>query len=170
MTQTTRRFRDRLRFPLWVLLALPGVCVPIFLLARQNPVSTETIEDLWINHNGSEFPIKDGDWASWGDDTLYIASVQSANGIGYPQRVVESLKPGADIRFHVHGNDSWVGTNPVPAGVRAKLTSRLKNLPPSAPPADLANRVVVAFTAGGRWVVRSYPYPGPKEVDDLLKP
>jgi hypothetical protein len=160
-----------LRFPLWVLLALPVVCAPLFFLARSNHASTSTIEDIWINRIGSEFPIRDGDFASWGEEVLYIASVSGPDVFGYHHRVVRSLRPAEELRIHVHaGNDTWVAMSSVPDEVRAKLAGRLRNLPPSAPPADLGKRVVVAFVAGGRWVVRSYSYPGPKEVDDLLKP
>ena len=40
MTQPAARFRLRLRFPVWVLLALPVACAPLFLwLAMSRRIS-----------------------------------------------------------------------------------------------------------------------------------
>jgi hypothetical protein len=168
MTQPKPHFRARLHFRLWVLLAVPIVCAPLFLLvAMSQRVSPETIEDQWIQNPESKFAIEEGDPAGWGDDLLYVAFVSRA--AGSDQRVIWSLKPGNMLHFRVRGNDAWTGTKPVKPGVSARLPGVLKKLPPSVPPADPRNRVVVAFPVSGRWVVRSYPYPGPEEYDDLKK-
>jgi hypothetical protein len=45
----------------------------------------------------------------------------------------------------------------------------LQKLPPSVPPIDPMNRVVVAFAVNGRWAVRSYPRSGSNEIGDLMQ-
>jgi hypothetical protein len=166
MTQAATHFGASLRFRLWVLLAMPIVCAPVFLwIAMNQRVSPETIEDQWIQHAETKFAIEEGDPVGWGDNLLYVASV--SQGVASDHRVIWSLKPGNMLRFRVRGNDAWDGTKPVKPGLSTRLSGVLQKLPPSVPPADPGNRVVVAFPASGRWVVRSYPYPGPKEYDDL---
>jgi hypothetical protein len=49
------------------------------------------------------------------------------------------------------------------------LPGLVQKLRPSVQAKNPRNRVVVAFPVNWRWVVRSYPYPGPKEFDDLTK-
>jgi hypothetical protein len=50
--------------------------------------------------------------------------------------------------------------------IRARSRSSQK-LPASTQRVGVWNRVVVAFAVNARWVVRLYPEPGPKEVEDL---
>jgi hypothetical protein len=144
MTQPATHFRARLRFRLWVLLALPIVCAPLFLLvAMSQRVSPETIEDQWIQHPERKFAIEEGDPVGWSDDLLYVAFVSLE--VGSYHRVIWSLKPRNMLHFRVHGNDAWDGTKPVKPGLSARLSGVLQKLPPSVPPADPRNRVVVAY-------------------------
>jgi hypothetical protein len=170
MSQHTPGIQHRLRFPLWVLLALPAACAPLFLwLAMSRRVATASLEDLWIHHPGSEFPIKDGDWAGWGANLVYVASV-SGPWHGYYHRVFWSVNPEGALRGRVDGgNDAWTDTKPAPPGLSARLPGVLRKLPPSVPRIDPMNRVVVAFAVNGRWAVRSYPRSGPTEFGDLMQ-
>jgi hypothetical protein len=168
MTQPTPPIRTRLHFPLRLLLALPVACAPLFLwLAMSNRVSPKSLEDRWIDQPRSEFPIKDGDWAGSGNNIVYMASV-SGPRYGYYHRVFWTLNPSGTRRARVHGGtDAWTDEKPAPPELSARLPALLRKLPSSVQPVDLGNRVVVAFAVNRRWVVRSYPDGGPKEVKDL---
>jgi hypothetical protein len=168
MTQPAARFHVRLHFPVWVLLALPVACAPLFLwLALSSRISPAALEDRWIANPGAEFPIKDGDWAGWGDNPVYLASVSGPWPGGY-HRVFWSVRPEGELRGRVDGgNDGWTDVKHSPPGLRARLAGVLQKLPPSLPTPDPRNRVVVAFAINGRWEVRSYPGSGLKEWNDL---
>jgi hypothetical protein len=168
MTEPAPRLRARLHFPVWVLLALPVACAPLFLwLAMRSRISPAALEDRWIANPGAEFPIRDGDWAGWGDNLVYVASVSGPWPGGY-FRVFWSVQPKGELRGRVDGgNDAWTDVKQSPPGLRARLAGVLQKLPPSVPTPDPRNRVVLAFAINGRWAVRSYPGRGPKEFDDL---
>ena len=85
-------------------------------------------------------------------------------------REIYTLKPNGVLDFHIHtGSDSWSDPKTVLPGLTARLPALLQKLPPSDQSVEPKNRVVVAFAGNWRWVVRSYRFPGPKEVGDLMK-
>jgi hypothetical protein len=174
MIQATPRFRLRLRFPLWALLALPVACAPLFLwLAMTSRVAQEpqvSIWERWMYHPDREFPIKDGDLVGQGGILAHVAFVGGPHGLlDQYSRWFYTLNPDGMLDCDVYtGSDRWLDPKPVPPGLLARLPALLQKLPPSDQSVDPGNRVVVAFAGNSRWFVRSYRHPGPKEVGDLM--
>jgi hypothetical protein len=165
--------RARLRFPFWVVLALPVACAPLFLwLAMRERVPPERLEHQWMYRPSREFPIKDGDWVVPGGDLGYVAfgDAKTPHTMGeFYYRVVYSLKREGVLECHIHtGIGSRVDSKQAPPGLSARIPVLLQKLPASVQPVDPRNCAVVAFAVNGRWFVRSYPFPGPKELSDLM--
>jgi hypothetical protein len=167
MTQPSSRFRVRFQFPLWVLLALPVACAFLLLVLSRSGLSPTALADKWIYH--LEFPIKDGDWLGGGGNLGFVALVTGPDNVGTYYRVFNSVQRDGVLRCYIHtGTDSWIDDKTVPPAFPAQLAALLPKLPPSVRPGDPRNCVVVAFSVNWRWVVRTYPYPGPKEFNDLM--
>ena len=95
MTHPPNHLRVRLRFPFWVVLALPVAAAPLFLwLTMRNRVPPEGLEHQWIHRPSIGFPIKDGDWVGPGGDLGYVAfgDAQTPPTMGKYYRVIYSLK------------------------------------------------------------------------------
>ena len=115
MTQPAPQFRGRMQFPLWVLLVLPLVCAPLFLLiatSRTSLPAPEEIEEGWIDYPSREFPIKDGAPADRADILGHVAFVR------FGHRTIWSLRPEGKLHVRVHtGFDTWNETKPASQGL-----------------------------------------------------
>ncbi len=178
MTQVSgARTRRWWQIPVWMLLIVPVVCAPFFLLVRylgrMSPETLGHVEYEWVaNPQKARFWPQDGSWTSPGDPLLKIASVNFLNQpYGGYRGVSNWLYTDGKIHTWVHmGNDRWSDERSASAAGVAQLPALVAKLPPSDPTAGAKERVQVAFQNNGVWVVRAYAGANvPQEVTDLAR-